>query len=357
MLIYFDYDVNSLVASDTRLLASAMSELLRAHRLGLHLLAVRPPEVKWIIERIGSDLKADELAILRQIGHEYSQTAALITQATRLLVVRPLAGRPEAVSNREVVIGLKDIERSRLLEEVVLVVEDSASDGILYKHMLRWLAETLSIPVRPPIIVHGGGSRISKVFEEYVDDGRNVCVISDSDKDSARSPDSIKLRKLKNLPINKHWPIAVVLVPNCREVENIIPYEIARSLVKDPIQLSSILALECIQRAEASLKIAACDHFWLFFDIKKGLNDRSLRKIKCEYARPWLEEKIRLANLKPEEFSIAGFGDNIVNQVFASGRATNDLRKIFKAADWWKTFGSFSHDLMWTCLAKPRQIT
>jgi hypothetical protein len=128
MLMYLDFDLLHLAAADRLLLRSATKELIRAYRLGHHVLVIRRPEASWL--RTSLELDAQEQSALAEIAREFTQTADLIRRADRYLAIVPAkqGGAPARMLQAE----LGDVVKPYFLDRTALVVEDINTDGRLY---------------------------------------------------------------------------------------------------------------------------------------------------------------------------------------------------------------------------------
>src|SRR4051812_24295084 len=87
MLFHLDSELHDLDACDSSLRDEALRALLRAHRLGDHVVVISREVCKHLLAQ--ADLSRAECAILERIGLEFTQKAELPRIATTYVRVSP----------------------------------------------------------------------------------------------------------------------------------------------------------------------------------------------------------------------------------------------------------------------------
>jgi hypothetical protein len=166
-------------------LSEAFSELLRAHRLGHHLVVITRESATWLEEHV--HLSIPDGAMLRRVAQTYSQTGDLPRRAA--VFVRLCANRDSnlTVNGKTVNISIEGLLRYRLLDKVALVSENQAFDGCFYEFLLRNHCDLHSCSPISFDLHHGGGPDTVRVFGALVNDRRIVCGIFDSDRNTPGS--------------------------------------------------------------------------------------------------------------------------------------------------------------------------
>jgi hypothetical protein len=126
MLFHLDL-VEELGDIDENVMTSAIADLIRAHRLGHHLVVISRDSASWLQENV--DLSTRDAAMLARISQSYAQTGDLRRRAT--IYVDIVAGRPENLSQSRnaIEVSIEMLVRYRLLEKPILLVENMESDG------------------------------------------------------------------------------------------------------------------------------------------------------------------------------------------------------------------------------------
>jgi hypothetical protein len=120
-----------------------------------------------------------------------------------------------------------------------------------------------------------------------------------------------------------------------------------------------MMSLECGQKNPANgfhQKLAAEERFqkhsvhhsyWLFADLKLGLDIRTVEKISNQTEKDWVLEKIRLAALDLNTASVAGYGHKVFDQIADHGQHLGDLRRLTRHPSWREIFEEFLDHLVW----------
>lgn len=330
----------------------ALSTLLRAHRLGYHVIVAPRETARWIEQNV--ELAPIDASIIRAIGHQFTQTGNLLTEAKRFLEV--VATSEERTSNyeRSEIVPLSYFARKRLADPTVLLVEDSATDGEVYKILLDCLKTNHQCRHPHLEVMHGGGERIGSVLKGQIDNTRLIACVIDSDRPAPFTDKPTKLQRLERIVEESHYPFAFLYCTPVREAENFLPLHILSELKNDfePRNVEYLL-----QIAEMEEPANELDRFWFYFDIKQGVCLNDLQKIKNPGWRAWMEERLKLAFEDLDEANISGFGESIMSQILRSNRSIDTLRQSARTNEWRGCFWSFFDDLLWLSFGAHPQFT
>ena len=351
MIIHLDLSVAELDRLVGPRFGERLSELLRAHRLGNHLVVFDRVVGRWIDEHV--ELSSPMRATATRIAHDYTQTGDLVRRCSDYIRV---IARPEGTvrrAGRAIEMSFDELTSPYVLDRVALVVEDLESDGKLYDFLCRNLRDRLRAPPLAWEIFHGGGERTALVARHKVDDRRIVSVVADSDLYWPSRDISAKHATLIRVVPEQDWPLYFVFTPPCREAENLLPWRTVALLPSAVQRISSLDVALKIHEAESEADVLCHQRCWLHLDLKEGF---VLEKLP-EDAREWIAAQLGHARISLEEFEFEGFGDRIFAQVFANGAILAVLRDEIRTREWWEMFGEFVTRLTWIGAGGPRQFT
>jgi hypothetical protein len=351
MLLYLDFDALHLAAADKAGLATAVGELLRAHRYGHHLVVIGRNEASWLQNNL--NLGAAELALLAEIAREYTQTADLLRRASRYGAIVPKPGSNS--DSRRIELGLDDL-KPYFLERAALLVEDIDTDGKFYTLVFQALRKVLRIGPLNWEVMHGGGDRLPAVFQSKITEKRVLCVVVDSDCEAPRSSPGAKVKQLRAIATELNWAHANVVALQCREVENLIPLDLVQRMGSAQERASAIAVLRAVAEKEQRAQVEPGDRYWLYFDIKNGVTPGSLKKL-AESELAWVEKKLSMVGLKPDSATIDGFGDRVIRQLLSSNALCAELVKEIGKRSWTDTFAESFEELLWMCVGRTRKFT
>lgn len=355
MIIQIAYEIDQLQGMDRSNLSRDLSEILRAHRLGHHLVIIKRMVVDWLSEQI--ELAAPLQATLLQIGRDYTQTADLIRRAHVVLRLKPTTQNAPQRDGKFIDISIAQASRPYTLDRTMIVFEDMHTDGKIYHAILNGARNLAGAPLLNWEASHGGGERTITVAEEKANERRIVCVVIDTDRDAPSERPVPKIERVERIATETSWPLLFGMHPSCREVENLVPYEIVSQLASATPVSSTLKALDKIRHHESRSKCPAHDAFWLYFDLKEGFKEEIFEKLKDPEALAWLSRKVAVLQGKRGIGDHRGFGKNVIDQVLSDEKSMRELIRHLGADSWWGAFGSYISKLMWICAAAPRQYT
>lgn len=351
MLFYLD-SADGLEALDRDTLSSAVSDLIRSHRLGYHLVVINRAAAGWMRDNI--DLSNSDGAMLLRIAQSFAQTGDLRRRAKVYVNLTANRGLDLTVAGNSIFVSIDRLPQYRILERAILLIENLDADGDLYDHLFRNHCDLHSCSNVSFDRHHGGGADLPVVFSHLVRDFRIVCAVVDSDK---RSPVT-NTQKEANLARIKHeanWPICFFSTTPCHESENILPMGLVMELPSGIRNRTNRVLLRV--DAEERLRGGRLeDRYWLFFDVKEGLTREKFEGMG-QLDREWVAAKLQYAGVDPLGEDLAGYGDRVIRQVFAENRFQGELRKLTRHGDWRQVFSSFLEDIVWALVAPRKVVT
>lgn len=352
MIIHIALTPLQMAAIPQEQLILGLSALMRAHRLGHHLVVAERDSAQWILDHI--PLGAPDLAMIRSIGHQFTQNGALLESAKYLIRVDICPPEGPHKFDRGVIVPIEHFSDARLAEPAILLVEDTGSDGLMYKFILECLKPLHQCKNLSFDILHGGGDRITKVFEEQLASGRMIACVVDSDRCAPCNAPPTKVVRLRRAAEEAGSSFTFVCNTPGREVENFIPLSVYLELKSDFDKGSSKNLLR-IQKDEHP--IDELDRFWFFFDVKKGICSDDLPKILDDGWRSWIETRLSLTLNDLEDFRIAGFGEKVLAHFLDSQAHLAKFHDTLKTNEWRLVFWAFFDQLLWILFGGRRQVT
>ena len=209
MIFHFDLTAAEIAATSTVMLEGCISEAVRAHRLGQHLIIINRDAADYLAAHV--DLNSIERATLSKLRADYTQTAMLTRKASTYIRIAALpSGTIRRIGNA-IELSVDQAVLTALYERTVLLVEDENTDGPLFEFLLENLrAKTVGMVPLSFQPFHGGGERIVDVARKRVNERRLVCVIVDTDKFSPVGSPSDKVHKLNRIAYEESWPLIFV---------------------------------------------------------------------------------------------------------------------------------------------------
>jgi hypothetical protein len=306
----------------------------------------------WIETNVA--LAPPDHAMIRSIGQRFTQTGSLLDDAGYLIKIDETEGGSPIQFARGLIVPIATFSDSRLPDLPIVLVEDSASDGPLYKFILDGLKSLHQCKNSSFDLVHGGGSRIEDVFGEQLKTGRMVACVVDSDR-CAPCPTPIpKVERMKKHSASIGNLFSFVCSTPCREAENFVPMSLYLKLSENFDRESSrkLLRIEAAERGKDP-----ADAFWLYFDVKKGFCTDNLQSIKDKTWRNWLERKLSLTVQDLDDFRIHGFGESVLAGFLASEHLLAQFQESFRTQAWRIQFWEFFDQLLWIVFGGKRQVT
>lgn len=354
MIVHFAYETEELVLLNQQVLSRAVPELLRAHRYAHHLVVIAREVADWLLQNIA--LTPKDHATLEQIKRDYTQTADLIRRCSNLIRVRNVSAPHIIAEGKFINVDLQVVAQPYLLERSALVVEDLQTDGRLYSLLLDYLKNKVGVPYLSYEIMHGGGSRTMDVATDKAADKRIVCAIFDTDRKRPLDTKPNKVRLIEEAADRLNWPLLSAVAPNCREIENIVPFRIAKAL-PCAVDNKSIADIESIISIDLQIGALSSEFYWLYFDLKAGCDFEKLEKMSNQEDVNWIKSKIDVVRKGRVTGKISGFGPNVIPQLLDHAQSNPDFKTFVNSKDWWDYFGDHFSYLMWICAAPRASFT
>lgn len=351
MLIHFDISESELSAIDQALLEVRVSELLRAHRKGQHLLVVRRPSAAWLRRELS--LNPQDKATLERIEQEATQTGDLLRRARHLTRIVP-SGTIHRCDERQVDLPLTFPNFDDVISLPVFIVEDIDDDVELMEFLFQNTARTSTSHPYAYQSDHGGGSGALRVAEARIGDRRIVVMSVDSDKPSPRASDA-KLNACSRLQENSNWPFFYFFQTPCRELENFVPMDVAIN-IQSCRESASFSMLHRNHLAEIqSGTVPPHEAYWLWFDIKDGVCAEQVSRIVDVDTISWLRQKFLSMGMNLDSVSIPGFGKKFVRECLSTPQRQMEFKTAIRSSRWISVFSAYLENFLWLFIA-PRPI-
>jgi hypothetical protein len=352
MLFHLKCELADLESCDPKIRDEVLRSLLRAHRLGDHVVVMSRDICKFLIER--ADLSRSERAMLERIGLEFTQKADLPRSATRYVHVSP--NKPTAQIDKAIWVEFRELLQSRILDRSALLVENIRRDGLLYSELMKAHFDLHHCPPPAYETMHGGGDDTKTVFIEQIRNRRIVCGVVDTDRFSAMSQAFTKRDAMRRIARAMNWPFAFAFSPPCREAENCLPMTLVMSLKSGQSNSSNKDFLEIFE-AELAMGHQCEASFWLFVDLKEGVSSKSIGKMTNEDDRRWIQDKLSLIGLSLDHQDLQGYGDKVFDQIESDGHYLSELRMHTRRNDWRAIFADFMEELLWIFAGGRKVVT
>jgi hypothetical protein len=353
MIIHFGLTGAQLAASDRLLVASAISELVRCHRMGVHLVVAERATIAYVLENWPHSTL--EEATLRSLAQEYAQTAGLLAKCYTYIAIVP-ANQQFRRIGKVVDVPLHQICQPYILDRPALLVEDTQSDASLFDAICKNTRDLVGVPTFVWEQMHGGGSRLKNIFAEKISDRRIVCVVTESDRNAPHPAPHQTFNDLTKIKDDASWHLGFVFALPCREVENLLPLEIIETLDCSVERGKTITTLKLISEMELRTGSAPSESYWLYFDVKQGQNPDRLAG-DSPLDRAWIESKLSLVGLANNTVNLDGFGGTIIHQLLQTNFSMARFRDAIRTPKWRAMFGEMFAQLLWICICAPRRVT
>lgn len=339
MIIVWRWDDSLQDLRDDPRLISAVSELLRSHRLGNHLLVAERRLCQFLVEL---PLIERDQSLLRRLSTEYTQTGRSSESVSRYIkIVSSFEGEMSQLGS-EILMPLGCVESTMIVDKPVLLVENLKRDGGIYKVLLKAVT-----PFRVEIdLRHGGGGDILDVFSHLADENRIVVAVVDSDRATPRTAANPKLSRLTTIRNRKDSPLVHAFSPPCRELENIIPVEVLTNIQSAEGNAANQFLSTVADREDCSIE----DKLHYYFDIKNGILHGKIASLRAE-EKEWILGKMILGGIdfiegQDKDWTyVVGYGDRVVDQILRSDKLLKLLSGELQSATWKALFESFFSDL------------
>ena len=358
MIFRFECTVEKLTEACQDELEDIFSNLIDADRSGRHFFVLERKLCDWVIENIElSRLNREHLKLVRE---EYSYRGSFFKVPCAYVNVT-IGNEPVTFDGNDIFsIGHQPLIQGKfLLNESYLIVENSESDGELYKQIFREMIKVTKVPINLDLL-RGGGSTTNREFKSRIAEQKIVVCIVDHDKlapmdktsDTAKKVE--KIYKERNLNNRNQCFIGLGILTIGRELENYIPYHLFKKIY------SSYEHFDKLDKLFSQIKCTTPeDCFWLYFDIKKGIKGLELKDNEniSVNVRNWICDRVECNYDAIDQICIPGFGGRTVNVLLANKEALGDFHKFVRSDYWQSMFGSYFERLLWYFAAPTRVRT
>ena len=180
MLIRFALVAEQLSSVEPALLENVITELLRAHRHGFHLLVLSRQSAEFLYQFL--KLSERDLALLQRVSSQYTQTGMLFQRASIYMEVS--TNNYFDLKGNAIFAPITFLGHANLGQPGNLLVEDAHNDGFVIDFILRNVRDIFNAPRYSFVIQHGGGSGVEKRFKEAAASKSITFCLLDSDKKS-----------------------------------------------------------------------------------------------------------------------------------------------------------------------------
>lgn len=342
MIISIEISVNQLADQPIEKSEDFFSEILRSSRRGHHIVIIPRAIARWAAENL--QLSGADRAHLERLKGEFTQLGGLReAPTTRMLKVNSFAQDLQTADERSWLIGVNEMLAGRFLEKPVLLLENATNDGDLYNELLSHEARRRGITNLAYQIGNGGGGTTFQEVERFADLKHIVVCVCDHDKLTPYSSRSETFRKAKATS-DAIQHIGTVIPTPGREVENFLPLDLVFDLYPEYC-LPHLQTLRGLIHAQGNP--ASGDCLWLYFDVKEGVcSGKFVQKCTSDEARNWVQQKYQIDDLNDNDMKINGFGQNVVERLFANGANLSALHKFTRSEYWLRHFATWFDALL-----------
>ena len=221
MLIRFSLTETDLRSIEPERLEIAVSELLRSHRNGFHLVVIDRSTAEYLMHHLS--LSGSDKALLQRLHQQFTQNGRLHEQAS---IYIELTGSGETVrrEGRSFKFPFNLVDFSTFGSPSLFLTEDANYDAKLMNFVLRSVRDITGAPTFSFIEEHGGGS---STLQRYAAGLRakkiGICVL-DTDKRSPFSESCDVTKQAVKALAEFQWQLFDVVPLPCHELENVIPH-------------------------------------------------------------------------------------------------------------------------------------
>jgi hypothetical protein len=340
MLIKFALVPEQLSSIDPAVLENIVSELLRAHRHGFHLLVLSRQAAEFLCKHI--TLAPRDLALLQRLSSEYTQTGTLWRRASTYLEVS--IDSHFDLRDNAIITPITYLGPANIGQPGGLLIEDAHNDGFVIDFILRNVRDIFGAPRSSFVLQHGGGGGLVRRFEEAVELRSITLCILDTDMKSPRDNLCAVSRKVL-AACSPTWPPVIAKTLPCHEIENVIPHEVLRMLrCAEGCNWNTFVPM--VEAWEETTSIPRTERFWLFFDVKGGLSSEAASKIN-PLDKKWLDDRLKIAGLTAAPWIHTGYGTNVISCLRVDNAAQAELRRHVRSKNWLAVFSPMCSQLLW----------
>lgn len=321
-------------------LKAALVELLRARRMGFHLVVFDRESANYIICNI--KMNDEDLAIMRRVMNDYTQIHGL--KSVLKTYIKIVYGPPSTIRRiaDRFEVSLDCLYRFGFLSSTILLTENLHTDGKIISYILQEYARRSNFFPLSFELANGGGEAINHNFSHHLEQNRICVCVIDSDYDSPIDNCKIKERKCRSIFESLRSCIGCMVVLPCREIENMMPLEVF-DLVFPGVRLRNIILK--IETEESRCNEATIPYKY-YVDLKYGIRHERINGLAHEHSVSWIEQKLNLAGFDHRTIYEVGYGEHIIQNILASNAALNQINKSIQSHAWRQHFGSIMLEII-----------
>ena len=363
MIFCLQSTVEELSDAENGELEVVFSQLIESDRSGRHFFISRRELCKWAVENLY--LSQRDKTYLTSIHEKYAVRGDMLRAARVYVNVVLGDGSVSFDGKKTFIIGHKVLIKGEYLSNTTsFVVEDADADIKLYRHILgetKKLSDVPSIHFDP---IHGGGSSTASAFKREIEKQRVVVCVVDHDslapngKKSGTANHVISLYRKRNCEniSGQSCFIGIGTTTVGRELENYIPYHLFKEM--EAYQgYQHFELLDGLISQKGHVPPEEC--FWQYFDIKKGVCGRKLKKMFdngeiSPESISWICNKIGCKLQEIDQFNVDGFGEGVIKSFFASVSTLTGFHSFVRSKYWSFAFRDYFDRIIWFFAAPTR---
>lgn len=336
------------------------SMLLDADRVGRHFFVAERQLCDWAYRKL--KLSGRDRGHLLSVQEQYASRQELITRSLALVNV--------VIGNRAISLVEEDtfevghivlLNGDYLARKVAFVLEDVDSDAALYKQIFTELASLNQLPPFGFEAVHGGGAGIGRVFEAEVKKNIVVVCLVDNDKMAPMDRTSSSARAVlsnyrrRNVDPDRHNEcfIGLAVATVGKELENYIPLSALRHVPEYRLYPHYQMVERILEREGVA---GFRSGFWLYFDIKSGLNGRRVVEKRqndevSEEVVEWICQKVGCSREELDDVHVQGLGDRVVATFLQCNEALAEFHRTVRGEMWSGAFAGYFERILWFLVA------
>ncbi|MGA4551061.1 hypothetical protein [Methylorubrum aminovorans] len=352
MLIHWDFSEEQLRSFDKELIEAFAGEMIRAKRLGHHIISISRRTASWIINSLEiSNFTRVQLEIM---SREYTQTGNLRKQASIYLEIAPFAHDFEVSQANRVDMSINCTMKHNVFAKSNIIVENIDNDGWFIDFVFQGVRSLSRLPKPAMHFLHGGGGDILRVLKYECEQKSIVCAFMDSDKKAPSSHMDQKVQDPVRICSDAAWPLSFVEATPCHEIENFLPFSVVSDLAKHD-SADSIKIIQGIIEHERLNSTENEQLYWRWFDIKNGFTE-ACHKHLGENAINWHCEKIDTVHNGQIRY-IKGFGEFLIQRSARDNKVKSALIKALNSREWIEEFREFFLRIGWIFAAQKAKFT
>lgn len=349
MIVLFNISIAELESADRSLLAAKFTEIVRAHRLGYHLIVINREICDWIFKNVY--LTADNVAVLHRISTGYTQVGALPRKARIKVQITRLQGSIQNIDDATIDIPLHFDQLEDLLSKPLFIVEDIVNDGNMYKFIFDVIGQKVVRGRYSFDIANGGGERTLDTTIEMSKSNRMIVTFFDSDRRSPVSPNT-KLERFEAATVDLSNPFVQFFQTPCRELENLIHPNAIR-LARDFQSAARNFPFWRSLSADSDLDDSVYE-VWRWIDLKNGICTVDIVSLVNTAERQWIAKQLIRHGVNVHDFDIRAFGPRLCNVVLRRAENRNLAAQQMLRPETFSMISDFMELALWTFVSGER---